>query len=326
MIVVKESRNTNEWDDFILENDGHPLQLSGWGDLKSKHGWIADRLFITDNDEVIGAIQVLTKKLPLPFRAFSYAPRNTVFHVKHAEGLEAVAMYIKHKYKGTTLSIEPDTEEFDKPEKWTKATNKVLPAETIVIDLQQAEDAIQAAMAKKTRQYIRKSAKDVEIKQVVTPEDVDKCFDLYKDTAQRAGFALHTKEYYLDVKAALKDHSPIFAAYIDDEPVAFLWLAISGATAYELYGGMNDAGQKYRANYALKWHAITKTKEWGLTKYDFGGLISGGVTLFKQGWVGESTTFAGTYDRPLSPFYVLWSHALPFAKRTAQRVRKVIKR
>jgi lipid II:glycine glycyltransferase (peptidoglycan interpeptide bridge formation enzyme) len=97
---------------------------------------------------------------------------------------------------------------------------------------------------------------------------------------------------------------------------------MSELTAYELYGGMTDRGQELRANYALKWHAIRKVKEWGLERYDFGGLVAGGVSTFKQQWSPEVTVFAGTFDKPLSPLYNLWSKGLPFAKRTLQKMRR----
>ena len=120
----------------------------------------------------------------------------------------------------------------------------------------------------------------------------------------------------------MADHSPVFAAYVNDEPVAFLWMGISQSTAYELYGGMNEEGQRIRANYALKWHVIRKMKEWGLEEYDFGGLVAGGVSNFKQGWTTEVTTFAGTYDYPLSPLYGVWTSLLPKVKRVVQKLKR----
>jgi peptidoglycan pentaglycine glycine transferase (the first glycine) len=145
---------------------------------------------------------------------------------------------------------------------------------------------------------------------------------LYRQTSARAGFNLHSNQYYLDVFTQMQDYSPIFVAFEDETPIAFLWLAISGETAYELYGGMNDRGQELRANYALKWHAIRKVKEWGLSRYDFGGLVAGGVSTFKQNWSADSTVFAGTFDKPLSPFYALWSKGLPFAKRVVHTIQR----
>ncbi len=326
MIEVRESLSANEWDEYIVDSQGHPLQLWGWGEVKARHGWKPDRLFVYDNNEIIGSIQVLTKTLPLPFRAFSYAPRNALFHVKQDQALDAVAAFVKRKYKSVALSVEPDSQKFEKPVRWVRATNKILPSETVLIDLTLTEDEIQGVMAKKTRQYIRKSQKDAQVRQVKDEATLLRCLEIYKETAKRAGFALHDDEYYLDVWHEMRDHAPLFASFVDGNPVAFLWLAISGATSYELYGGMNEQGQALRVNYALKWHAITKMKEWGLTKYDFGGVVAGGVATFKQGWVSESTFFAGTYDKPLSPLYVLWSHGLPFAKKTAQRLRRISRR
>lgn len=326
MISVQSCENPTEWDDVIIENGGHPLQLWGWGEVKARNGWIIDRLFLHDGSTRVGALQVLTKKLPFPLKAFSYAPRNTLFHVKQEECLEAIASFVKEKYKSVALSIEPDSLEFEKPPRWVGAVNTILPSETILIDLSEEKSDLQAAMAKKTRQYIRKSTKEVEIRQIKGEDEFNACLAIYKETASRAGFALHNDDYYRGVRTHLGEHSPIFAAFSKGVPVAFLWLGISGTTAYELYGGMNDEGQRLRANYALKWHVITKMKEWGLTKYDFGGVISGGVATFKQGWVSESTHLAGTFDRPLSPFYPVWSHALPVAKKLAQKVRGAVRR
>jgi lipid II:glycine glycyltransferase (peptidoglycan interpeptide bridge formation enzyme) len=145
---------------------------------------------------------------------------------------------------------------------------------------------------------------------------------IYHQTSQRAKFDLHQDQYYIDVFNLLGDSSPVFAAYINDEPVAFLWLAISADTAFELYGGMNEVGQELRVNYALKWHAIRKTKEWGLKKYDLGGLINDSVSNFKRNWSNEETHLAGTFDKPLSSFYGLWSKGLPAAKVIVRRFKR----
>ena len=144
---------------------------------------------------------------------------------------------------------------------------------------------------------------------------------------QRANFAASFQRTAIETlidktEQAFRDHSPIFAAYLDDTPIAFLWMAVSAETAFELYGGMNEDGQRLRANYALKWHVIRKAKEWGLSEYDFGGLVVGGVSNFKQGWTDEETVHAGTFDRPLSPLYGLWTSVLPGAKKLLQTLRR----
>jgi lipid II:glycine glycyltransferase (peptidoglycan interpeptide bridge formation enzyme) len=177
-------------------------------------------------------------------------------------------------------------------------------------------------MTKKTRQYIRKSAGEaIEIRRVKGGEELDACLAIYKETAERAGFGIHADQYYYDIFDNLGEHSPVFAAFQGDKPIAFLWLAISQRTAFELYGGMNDEGQRLRANYALKWHTIQTMKKWGIELYDFNGLLNDGVSTFKQGFADHETMLAGTYDKPLSPLYNVWTHALPAAKKIIQKIK-----
>lgn len=327
MIELQKCSDKEQWDEYVLEQGGHPLQLWGWGQVKAGHGWVAERVFAFNGDKddrIVGAAQILVRKLPLPFRSFAYMPRGPIVEETFRnEFLEALAVLVKRDYHSVALSIEPDTLEFDPPEGWIRSANKILPPHTILLDLKKSESDLLADMAKKTRQYIRKSAAEgTTIKQVRTKEELEECLHLYHQTSTRAGFNMHQDQYYIDVFHQMGDHSPIFASYLEGKPIAFLWMAISADTAYELYGGMNDDGQQLRANYALKWHVIRKVKEWGLTKYDFGGLVVGGVSIFKQGWSSEETSFAGTFDRALSPAYVLWSKGLPKAKAVLQRIRR----
>lgn len=323
MIELQRCNDKDQWDDYILENGGHPLQLWEWGQVKAGHGWKAERLFAYSKDEIVGAAQVLIRRLPSPFRSFAYIPRGPLVHDEYKdEFLNLIAVLAKRDHHAVAVSIEPDTVEFEKPDGWVRSTNKVLSAETILLDLRKPESELLASMAKKTRQYIRKSATEVKIHQIKNREEIEACLELYRQTSSRAGFNLHSRQYYLDVFAQMQEYSPIFAAYEGDEPVAFLWLAISGETAYELYGGMNSRAQEMRANYALKWHAVRKVKEWGVRRYDFGGLVAGGVSNFKQQWSADITVFAGTFDKPLSPFYILWSKGLPLAKRVVQKIQR----
>lgn len=324
MIKVQRCNDKEQWDDYVLENGGHPLQLWAWGQVKAEHGWTAERLFAYDDEAaIVAAAQVLVRPLPFPFRAFAYVPRGPLGpQFDNAAFLNELATFIKHEYHAVSLSLEPDEVTFAKPDGWVVSTNKVLSAETALLDITKPESELLAHMAKKTRQYIRKSGADVTIKRVRTVADFNECLAIYQQTATRAGFNLHVAQYYKDIHNHMKDYSPVFGAYEDGKLVSFLWLAISERTAYELYGGMNERGQELRANYALKWYAIRKAKEWNIARYDFGGLVAGGVTQFKHGWTDDFTTFAGTFDKPLSPFYVLWSKGLPFAKRTLHAMNK----
>ncbi len=328
MIVGKQCSDQALWDEVIHDLDGHPLQLWGWGELKAAHGWRAHRILFIDGEEnVVGAAQVLSKRLPGPFKRLNYVPRGPVWHEGDEQAvLEELAKYVRQHLPGTVLTIEPDDTEIPAVSGWKESANTILIPRTLILDLNKGEQDLQAAMSKKTRQYIRKSAKEaLKIKRIKLPEDIAKCLTIYKQTAKRARFALHDDLYYQDLHEKLGDSSVIFAAFHDEKPVAFLWLAISKKTAFELYGGMNEEGQDLRANYMLKWHAITKSKQWGIDRYDMNGLLNDGVMTFKQGFADHEDMLVGTYDYPLSGLYNVWTKGLPFVKKVMRRVKSLRK-
>jgi len=329
MTTLKQITDKQEWDDYILENSGHPLQLWGWGEVKSGHGWKAHRLFcINNNEKVVGAVQILVRRLPLPMRSLAYIPRGPVAEeINRDELLSLLAKYVKKTYHSVALTIEPDFEKYSVPKGWRKSSNHILPARTILLDLSKPETELLKVMEPNTRRYIRRSASEsILIKKVNNRDELNDCLAVYRETSKRAKFELHGNQYYYDVFDKLGDYSVLFVAYTNNQPIAFLWLAISSETAFELYGGMTELGRKLHASYALKWHAIRKCREWGLSRYDFGGLIDGGVTAFKKGWAKNETIFAGTFDKPLSSSYVIWNRGLPTAKKIVRSSKKIFKR
>lgn len=324
MITVSVCEQKEEWDDYVLGEGGHPLQLWEWGEVKTAHGWRAVRIFILKDGDTLGAAQLLVKKLPKPFSSLVYVPRGPVCKDANREGvLEEIAAFAKSEVGAVAVTVEPDWNDMPQISGWQKSTNNILLARTLILDLQKSEEELQADMTKKTRQYIRKSGGEgLEIRKVKRDE-IAACLAIYKDTAKRASFALHDDKYYYDIFDILGDFSPVYAAFSAGNPVAFLWLAISEKTAFELYGGMNEEGQQLRANYALKWHAITTMKKWELSRYDMNGLLNDGVSTFKQGFADHEDMLAGTYDRPLSPVYALWSKGLPAAKKIVRKLKSL---
>lgn len=320
MIEVERAGDLATWNNEVFDRGGHPLQLWGWGESKAAHNWRVERVFVRENKTIIGLAQLLIRSLPKPFKTLVYIPRGPVADDKQkAKVLDALADYCKQEYQAVALTIEPDWEELPKVKGWQQSKNTILIPRTLILDLSRTEDELLGDMTKKTRQYIRKSGNEaIEIRKLKSREEVQDCLDIYQQTAQRAGFGIHDDQYYYDIYDKLGENSPVFAAFVHGKPIAFLWLAISQRTAFELYGGMNEEGQRLRANYALKWYAIRTMKKWGIERYDFNGLLNDGVSTFKQGFASHETMLAGTYDKPLSPLYPLWNKGLPMAKKVIQ--------
>jgi lipid II:glycine glycyltransferase (peptidoglycan interpeptide bridge formation enzyme) len=323
MITVETCENAAQWDEEVLSLGGHPLQLWGWGEVKAAHNWQVERVFVRENQAIIGVAQLLVRMLPWPFRSLVYAPRGPVTtDKKREEVLGALADHAKQKYSAVAITVEPDWTTMPALKEWNVSDNTILIPRTLILDLSKTEEELLADMTKKTRQYIRKSGSEaIELRQVKGRDELDGCLTLYRETAERAHFAIHDDQYYYDIFNMLGEHSPVFAVFSEGKPVAFLWLAISSETAFELYGGMNDEGQHLRANYALKWHAIQTMKKWGLSRYDFNGLLNDGVSTFKQGFASHEDMLAGTYDKPLSPLYAVWTRGLPVAKKIIRKLK-----
>lgn len=315
-VVKHEDKQT--WDAFVKENHGHPLQLWGWGEVKAAHGWKVDRVQVGK-----GGAQLLVKQLPKPFGPLVYVARGPFGTLMtDARHRHQLVNYVRKTYHPTVLSVEPDTTRRIDWKGWGKSNNRILLARTATMDLTRPEDELMADMSKKTRQYIRKSANErITVVKAETLRDIDECLAIYKQTAKRAGFALHDDAYYHDIFTSLGDDSPVYMARYEGRVVAFLWPIVTPKVAFELYGGMSDEGQQLRANYHLKWSVIGEMKSQGVRRYDVNGLLNDGVTAFKMGFIPEETMMSGTYDMPMSSLYPIWNLVLPAVKKVAQRLR-----
>jgi lipid II:glycine glycyltransferase (peptidoglycan interpeptide bridge formation enzyme) len=217
------------------------------------------------------------------------------------------------------------------PKKWRKSKNTIFIGDTVTLDLKKTEEELLSEMGKYTRKNIRWSEKKVTVQSPNASElPFDELYALYKSTSERAGFGIHSPDYYQNLLNAPSDFNKVYIAYAKDEeenevPVSLLWNITNQNLAFELYGGMNELGQKMRANYILKWTAILDSKKCGAKTYDMNGLVSDGVNQFKLGFIGndltKTTHYIGTLDYPLSPYYWIWENLLPFAKSVLRKFR-----
>jgi lipid II:glycine glycyltransferase (peptidoglycan interpeptide bridge formation enzyme) len=319
---------STQWNSFVNQNNGHPLQLWEWGQLKSEFHWEAERIQIFKSNRkdapVIGGFQLLKRSLPRPFHATYYIPRGPIILDGETKRVfEGLASYAQTELRktGMLLQIEPNLLESEvDSEKLNlgKATAKtILLPQTVQLDLSKTEPELFKAMSKKTRQYINKSSSyGAEIYLATSLDEVKTCYQLYESTAAKDKFAIHDVAYYEAIFNTLKDYSKLYVAKYQSKIIAFLWNIENPNYSFELYAGATNLAYNMRLNYILKWQAIKAAREAGVKIYDLNGLLNDGIAQFKLGFSGnKSTELIGTFERSLSAKSMLYKIALPAGKK-----------
>jgi lipid II:glycine glycyltransferase (peptidoglycan interpeptide bridge formation enzyme) len=330
VLEVRELTESTAWDALVASHPyGHPLQCWGWGEVKRAAGWRAHRLAVFAGDTPRAAAQVLTRSLPGMPLAMTYAPRGPVVAPDDDEALQALALALRrHGREQHSIFCKVDPA-------WPAGTPHALErcgfrpsaegiqvSDTFTLDLRQPEEDILAGMRAKTRQYIRKAEREeTEIVRDTTGALLDVCYAIYEETARRARFGLHERSYYANLFHLYPpDRQRLYVARRLGVPLSFLWMVCAGRHAVEFYGGVAEAGQEWKSNYLLKWHAIREMRAAGYELYDLNGRVSEGIAQFKQGFGPAETSWIGPFDAVYRPvLYAAWARGLPIARRLLRR-------
>lgn len=195
-----------------------------------------------------------------------------------------------------------------------KAPSNILPSNTVLVNLKSCESDMLGRMKPKTRYNISLSARKGVIVRVAGLESISVWYKLYKETAKRNNFFLHSEDYFriaLTERAtdslSPADVSLLIAEY-DSVPLAAMFLVVSDRRATYLYGASSSEHRGLMAPYSLQWRAMMIAKEKGCTQYDMFGVSPGndishplyGLYRFKTGFGGSLYHAMGCWDYPLN--------------------------
>jgi len=194
-----------------------------------------------------------------------------------------------------------------------KSNGNILPANTIILDLQGTDSDILSRMKPKTRYNIHLSErKNVEVRSVGI-EHLDVWYRLYCETGMRNGLHINSLDYFRSVLAAKMEETDkdvtvkLLIAYCGEEPLAAMFLVISSHRTTYLYGASSSEHRNLMPTYALQWNAIQIAKTMGCLEYDFFGISPNpepshpmyGLYRFKKGFGGHIFHHLGCWDYPL---------------------------
>lgn len=316
------------WDDFVRSRNGHLLQTSAWGDLKTRFGWSAYRIAFEKNSALLAGAQVLLRRLG-PGVTFAYIPRGPIVDSNDrdmlAALLDAIATTVRDR-GAFALKIEPNwlsPSSFLKAGRWRPGPC-IQPRTTIHLDLTRDLETILAQMKPKWRYNIRLAErKGVTVREGFA-SDLQRFNELLRTTSARDEFPIHTVEYYRAAYELLTapDYARLFIAEHEKEIIAAIFVTAVGTEAIYLYGASGNAQRERMPNHALHWHAIRWAKARGCTRYDLWGIgataeanadanNTHGLFQFKQGFGGTLVKYAGASDLVFSRWkFFLYQRAL----------------
>ena len=194
-----------------------------------------------------------------------------------------------------------------------KAHFNILPSNTIFIDLKPDLNTILKRMKHKTRYNIGLSEKRGVVVRMAGMESLEVWYKLYKETALRNRIVLNDLRYFEAILTARVENSSspaevqLLIAEYKNQPLAAMFLIISGKRGSYLYGASSGEYRNLMATYALQWEAILQSKLRGCTEYDMFGVSPGpdashplyGLYKFKTGFGGKLFHSLGCWDYPL---------------------------
>ncbi len=204
-----------------------------------------------------------------------------------------------------------------------KAARDLLPPDTVLVDLDAAEDGLLARMHHKTRYNIRLAERRGVVVHEGTPDDLPGWYELYVETMARHQLEAMPIAHFralLDERAE-GSASPVVTRLLlarhEGRLLAGMLLAIAPARATYLYGASTRAHREVMAPSALQWAAIRLARAHGCKDYDMLGAAPrsaldhplAGVHRFKVGFGGRLVHREGCWDFPYDDrTYQSWRH------------------
>lgn len=223
---------------------------------------------------------------------------------------------------------------------------QVQPAHTQIIDLSGSEEEILKGMKSNNRNLHRNiHKKGVSIEVSREPADMQILFKFLAETADRNGFNRQRDEYLEKVARILMpaDAASLYIAYLADKegasptPIAAAFVYDSDDTRTYAHAAASFEHRKLSAGIPVVTNLILDARKKGLKFVDLFGIAPenepdhewAGFTKFKKSFGGESVTYPGTWDIPVSALgYRLYDAAYkarPKARGALAKARKCAK-
>ena len=304
-----------KWDEIVpLNSDGgNVLQGKVFAEIKSLSGW-QPRYIISDT----GAFVALEKAIFLLGKVW-YIPKGPgVASTKELCDILEELVPLARTNGVFTVKIEPELLLGTDMSGLSLVPTRPIQynCSTVVVDLHDDLDTVMKNLPQKGRHAIRRAERDgVKVELVESsPENCNRMYELFKETANGAGFVIRPREYYHEFYRRYSEtgQGQLFFAYFDDKLVAGAYALIYGDKSTYKDGASVRQRTAYGASHLLQWNVIQWAKEHNASVHDFCGSPPSdeitnpdhphyGVGLFKLSFSKHIVDYVGCYDYILSP-------------------------
>ena len=341
-----------DWNEQIAGLPGaNILQTRQWAELKSHYGWQPIyRIWESPDGSVEAAALILVRTVRLAAGLLKirvmYVPRgplldwnNEALRIRVLDDLQTLAK----EQAAIFIKIDADLElgsgiPGDETAKehavgfavtqelsargWLFSDEQIQFRNTVLVDLEEPEEALLTQMKQKTRYNVRLAAKKGVVVRVGIEEDLPALYQIYAETSIRDGFVIRDEGYYLQLweiffQAGLL--TPLIADY-NGEIIAAVMLFHYAGKAWYIHGMSRDQHREKMPNYLLQWEAMRHAKAAGCLVYDLWGAPDEfnendsmwGVFRFKEGLGGRVSRTLGAWDFPTKPIiFKMYTQVLP---------------
>jgi peptidoglycan pentaglycine glycine transferase (the first glycine) len=321
--------DASAWSELLGRTaSGDFLHDWAWADVAAFDGQPQRRFVLEDGGAIVAIVAAQVRPI-MRGREFWYVPHGPVLDYADptaGDRIRALVIGLREvarRHRAVAVKLEPRLERDDPSlavfdgRGLRRVDESLQVAHTRIVDLPD-DEALLAGFDKDTRYSVRRAVREgVEVDVVEAGDEraIDDLHRLVAETQARAGFPLPPLERYRLAWHALgtAGRAVILEARRGGELLASGMLVVEGDRSFYLFSGSRreERGEpKHYASYALQWAMMRLARErdsrhhdlWGVAPPDAGPDHPWhGVGLFKKGFGGRETHWAGSWDLVVDP-------------------------
>lgn len=285
-------KEVNERDEVLLKEIDSFINRSAYSDYMQTIEWKKIRneknkyaLYKKENNKIVW-FSILLEKKDNNNRTYLYAPRGPVLDYTNLENLHKYLIDIKEFLKEKKIKkivINPKIEKIEiekikdniysveKKEKYD-FDNLLESTRNALLELYDNEDEFLMKMDSKTRYNIRRAQRKGLNLEITEKIDINDFMQLYKQTAQRHDFKMHSEEYFRNMLDVYKNKIICCTIKYNNNPLAMSINIKHKDTLEYVYGVSSNNDRELMPCYLLHWSMIKYAKENKFIYYNFGGV------------------------------------------------------